>query len=105
MDVFVDRKPLSLDWMTSKRFISANIMIFAFFSTCYMYFGFKEHFDTPNTLSNVLYYAATTHTTTGYGDITPKTPLGRFLATAHMLSVWILIAIATSWSFDKSEGR
>lgn len=103
MDAIIDRNPLTIDWMTSKRFITTNLLIYGVFTSLYMYFGMKEHFDTPNTLSNAMYYAATTHSTTGYGDITPKTPIGKMLATAHMFCVWILIAIATSWAFDKSD--
>jgi len=103
MEYVINRKPLTIDWMTSKRFVSANLLIYTLFTGLYLYIGMKEHFDTPNTLTNAMYYAATTHSTTGYGDIIPKTSLAKMLATAHMFCVWILIAIATSWAFDKSE--
>ena len=42
-----------------------------------------------------MYWAITTMTTVGFGDITPKTDLGRLLASAMMLMGWGVLAVPT----------
>lgn len=42
-----------------------------------------------------IYWGITTLTTVGFGDITPKTDLGRFLASAMMLLGWGTLAVPT----------
>jgi voltage-gated potassium channel len=42
-----------------------------------------------------VYWAITTMTTVGFGDITPKTELGRFIASAMMLVGWGTLAVPT----------
>lgn len=42
-----------------------------------------------------VYWAVVTLTTVGYGDISPQTPLGQFLATAVMLLGYAVIAVPT----------
>jgi voltage-gated potassium channel len=42
-----------------------------------------------------IYWAITTMTTVGFGDITPKTDLGRFLASLMMLLGWGTLAVPT----------
>ena len=42
-----------------------------------------------------VYWAITTVTTVGFGDITPKTDLGRLLASAMMLMGWGILAVPT----------
>jgi voltage-gated potassium channel len=42
-----------------------------------------------------MYWAITTMTTVGFGDITPKTDLGRFIASAMMLLGWGTLAVPT----------
>jgi voltage-gated potassium channel len=42
-----------------------------------------------------LYWAITTMTTVGFGDITPKTDFGRFIASAMMLLGWGTLAVPT----------
>lgn len=42
-----------------------------------------------------MYWAIVTMTTVGYGDITPMTPLGKFLATALMILGYGIIAVPT----------
>jgi voltage-gated potassium channel len=51
-----------------------------------------------NGFSNVpisVYWAISTMTTVGYGDITPKTGLGRFIASVMMLIGWGTLAVPT----------
>jgi voltage-gated potassium channel len=42
-----------------------------------------------------IYWAITTMTTVGFGDITPHTSLGRLLASAMMLLGWGTLAVPT----------
>ena len=42
-----------------------------------------------------VYWAITTMTTVGFGDITPKTDLGRFIASCMMLLGWGTLAVPT----------
>lgn len=42
-----------------------------------------------------IYWAITTMTTVGFGDITPKTDLGRFIASVMMLMGWGVLAVPT----------
>lgn len=53
----------------------------------------------PNTqftdIGTSIYYAIVTMTTVGYGDITPETPLGRFLSAIVMLIGYTIIAVPT----------
>ena len=42
-----------------------------------------------------MYWGITTMTTVGFGDITPKTDLGRFIASCMMLMGWGILAVPT----------
>jgi len=42
-----------------------------------------------------IYWGITTMTTVGFGDITPKTDLGRFIASCMMLMGWGILAVPT----------
>lgn len=42
-----------------------------------------------------IYWGITTMTTVGFGDITPKTDLGRFIASCMMLLGWGILAVPT----------
>jgi len=42
-----------------------------------------------------IYWAVVTLTTVGYGDITPETPLGKFVASAIMITGYCIIAVPT----------
>lgn len=48
-----------------------------------------------NNIPNSIYWAIVTLTTVGYGDITPETPLGRFLSAVVMLMGYTIIAVPT----------
>ena len=55
--------------------------------------------DAPNSqfnnIPNSIYWAIVTMTTVGYGDITPVTPVGRFLSAVIMLIGYTIIAVPT----------
>jgi hypothetical protein len=40
-----------------------------------------------------VYFSLTTQTTTGFGDIHPKTDAARFLVSVHLLCAWIPILL------------
>ena len=42
-----------------------------------------------------IYWAVVTMTTVGYGDITPRTDIGRFIASLQMLLGWGILAVPT----------
>jgi voltage-gated potassium channel len=46
-------------------------------------------------IPTAIYWAVTTMTTVGYGDISPATTLGRFIATVMMLLGWGTLAVPT----------
>lgn len=46
-------------------------------------------------IPNSMYWAIVTLATVGYGDITPITPLGRFVASALMVLGYVVIAVPT----------
>jgi voltage-gated potassium channel len=46
-------------------------------------------------IPTAMYWAVSTITTVGFGDITPKTDLGRFLSSAMMLLGWGVLAVPT----------
>lgn len=48
-----------------------------------------------NNIPKGIYWAIVTMTTVGYGDITPQTPLGQFLASCLMIAGYGIIAVPT----------
>ena len=48
-----------------------------------------------NNIPNSIYWAIVTMTTVGYGDITPITPVGRFISAVIMLIGYTIIAVPT----------
>lgn len=48
-----------------------------------------------NSIPESIYWTIVTMTTVGYGDITPQTPLGKFLASALMILGYGIIAVPT----------
>lgn len=70
-----------------------NVAIFFTMALVYFLIGMTKHFNLPDGtgghVGTALYFAMVTHTTTGYGDISPKTGLARSLVTLHMSLVWL----------------
>ena len=56
---------------------------------------FLDHHEYP-TISKGLWFALQTVTTVGYGDVTPKQPVGRFIATVVMLAGIGFLAVITA---------
>jgi voltage-gated potassium channel len=74
-------------------FLSAVLMVVLILGTLlYVVEGPKHGFkDIPTSV----YWAITTITTVGFGDITPKTEVGRFIASVMMLIGWGTLAVPT----------
>lgn len=74
-------------------FISAVLMIVVVMGTLmYVVEGPANGFTS---IPTAVYWAITTMTTVGFGDITPKTELGRFITSFMMLLGWGTLAVPT----------
>lgn len=75
-------------------FLFVLILVTSIGTLMYMIEGQRP--DTAfNNIPNSIYWAIVTMTTVGYGDITPETPLGRFLSAVVMLMGYTIIAVPT----------
>jgi voltage-gated potassium channel len=74
-------------------FLSAVLMIVLVMGTLMYVVEGPEHGFTS--IPTSVYWAITTMTTVGFGDITPKTDLGRFIASVMMLLGWGTLAVPT----------
>jgi voltage-gated potassium channel len=74
-------------------FISAVLMIVVTMGTVMYVIEGPENGFTSIPVS--IYWAITTMTTVGFGDITPKTDLGRLIASFTMLLGWGVLAVPT----------
>lgn len=97
-----------LDFMNDGQFIvtalknsSRKIYIFLMFlmifsviigSMMFMVEGHREGFES---IPQSIYWAVVTVTTVGYGDVSPGTPLGKFLSVLLMLAGYSIIAVPT----------
>lgn len=53
-----------------------------------------------------IYWGIVTITTVGFGDITPLTPLGKFIASIIMLAGYAIIAVPTAiWSYEIAKAH
>lgn len=74
-------------------FVSAVLMIVLVMGTLmYVVEGPANGFTS---IPTAVYWAITTMTTVGFGDITPKTDLGRLISSAMMLLGWGTLAVPT----------
>lgn len=96
-DYLVEYQMLAEALAASRRkilvFLSAVLMVVLILGTLlYVVEGPQHGFtDIPTSV----YWAITTITTVGFGDITPKTDLGRFIASVIMLIGWGTLAVPT----------
>ena len=89
--------------LKSLRISAPKIFVFFFFvlilvtsigTIMYMIEGNQPGTQFDN-IPNSIYWAIVTMTTVGYGDITPVTPVGRFLSAIVMLIGYTIIAVPT----------
>lgn len=96
-DYVVEYQMLAEALAASRRkilvFLSAVLMVVLILGTLlYVVEGPEHGFkDIPTSV----YWAVTTITTVGFGDITPKTNAGRFIASVMMLIGWGTLAVPT----------
>lgn len=84
---------LLASWRKIMVFLSVVLMIVLVMGTVmYVIEGPANGF---NNIPTGVYWAITTMTTVGFGDITPKTDLGRLLASVMMLVGWGTLAVPT----------
>ena len=70
--------------------IPYHFSIIIMFAVVYAMIGLKEHFGVTTPTSTMpIYFSMVTHSSTGYGDITPKTDFARAVVTAHLALAWI----------------
>ena len=95
---FMGEADLLIKAMKSSR---RKILVFLFFvinlviilgSIMYLVEGESSGFDS---IPRSIYWAIVTLTTVGYGDISPMTNLGQFIAAAIMIMGYVIIAIPT----------
>ena len=75
-------------------FISFVLIVAVIMGTV-MYLVESPHNDKYPNIPTAIYWAITTMTTVGYGDVTPSTGLGRLNATLMMLMGWGTLAVPT----------
>ncbi len=74
-------------------FLSVVVMVALLMGTAMYVVEGPEHGFTS--IPMAVYWAVVTMTTVGYGDFTPKTDLGRFIASLMMLMGWGVLAVPT----------
>jgi hypothetical protein len=83
--------------------IKVHFAIFVVFTLLYYSVGFEENFECnrdTNAPFSPIYFSAVVHTSLGFGDCGPKTPLGRRLVTVHtLISFVITMMVLGSWKF------
>lgn len=89
--------------LVSLKISAPKIVVFFFFvlilvtsigTIMYMVEGTQPGTQFDN-IPNSIYWAIVTMTTVGYGDITPVTPIGRFISAIVMLIGYTIIAVPT----------
>lgn len=99
---------LAASWRKIMVFLSVVVMIVIVMGTVmYVVEGPANGYTS---IPTAVYWAITTMTTVGFGDITPKTELGRFIASLMMLLGWGTLAVPTgivtaemSWQRHSAE--
>jgi len=77
-----------------EKTIMSHLIVIIIFSLIYHYVLEPKDFSNGETLNNymdTLYFTMVTHSTLGYGDIYPKTKIGRLFITCHIAAVLVLI--------------
>ncbi|MFC4790208.1 MULTISPECIES: ion transporter [Giesbergeria] len=84
---------LAASWRKIMVFLSVVLMIVLVMGTLMYVIEGPAHGFTN--IPTAVYWAITTMTTVGFGDITPKTDLGRLIASLMMLLGWGTLAVPT----------
>lgn len=95
---YTDQAALLGEALTASReritvfFISVLSLVIVFGTLLYLIEGPENGFTS---IPTSIYWAVVTVTTVGYGDISPKTGMGKFLASLAMLLGYAIIAVPT----------
>jgi hypothetical protein len=77
-----------------------HICILLVYALIYVIIDFKypNSFGDDNvmTIANAMFVSANTHTTVGYGDVSPKTDIAKMACTSHTLLVFFLTILDSS---------
>lgn len=82
-------------------YVYVNLLLIFIFSLIYWYYGTSENltfgsqFGYNDNISylSALYFSCTTHSTVGYGDITPKSKFMQFIITIHLIILILNLSI------------
>jgi hypothetical protein len=55
-----------------------------------------KHFGVEKSFTDAIYFTTATHATVGFGDITPKTNLARWIVSIHTLCVLFSVMVLVS---------
>lgn len=87
----------------TSHLLKIHFAVFAVFTMLYYAVGFENHFECNRDTAapfTPIYFSAVVHTSLGFGDCGPKTPVGRRLVSAHtMISFIITMLVLGSWRF------
>lgn len=85
-----------MDPMMTMMMFVYQCTLFVMFTCLYNAIGFSSNFNLPDDYSmrsvspvTVVYFSAAAQTTTGFGDIHPKTDSARLLVLIHVICAWI----------------
>ena len=74
-------------------FVIGNLILYAIYATIYGRLDAKNFngIDGPMSRSTIAYFTAVSQSSTGYGDISPKSDLARRIVTSHVFLTWALL--------------
>lgn len=81
-------------------FLIGHVLILFTFLAANLSIDFKKHYAGSNSVTNKVYYTIMTHSTTGFGDVTPKSHFAKWLTTIHIILVWIFTILSATLAFD-----
>nr|QLC35906.1 potassium channel protein kcv [Acanthocystis turfacea Chlorella virus mid_9.1] len=73
------------------KLLLSHIVILICFTVIYKMLPGGMFSDADPSWFDCLYFSTATHTTTGYGDLTPKSPVAKLVTTVHMLTVFAIV--------------
>jgi hypothetical protein len=74
-------------------FVIGNLILYAIYAIIYGRLDAKNFngIDGPMSRSTIAYFTAVSQSSTGYGDISPKSDLARRIVTSHVFLTWALL--------------
>jgi hypothetical protein len=73
--------------------VIGNLILYAIYAIIYGRLDAKNFngIDGPMSRSTIAYFTAVSQSSTGYGDISPKSDLARRIVTSHVFLTWALL--------------